>query len=198
MARVVLAITGASGTRYGRRLLQVLSSLPVTVDLVVSAGARLVLSSEEGIDPGSPADPGRLVADLGGLGEGAITVHDPADVSSPIASGSPLVDAMVILPCSMATLGAVASGAGHNLVHRAADVTMKEGRPLLVCPREAPLSPIHLRNMLRLSEAGVCVLPCAPPFSHRPTTLDGLVDGLVMRVCDRLGFRTELVPRWDG
>lgn len=204
MKRIVLAITGASGTRYGRRLLQVLTSQPVAVDLVVSAGARLVLSAEESLDlveptgkpPGSSVDPALLLADLGGPGPGPVTVHSPDDLAAPIASGSTLVDAMVILPCSMATLGAVASGAGRNLVHRAADVTLKERRPLVVCPREAPVSAIGLRNMVRLAEAGACILPCSPGFTHRPTDVAELVDGLVMRVCDQLGFHLSLRPRW--
>jgi flavin prenyltransferase len=224
MKRIVLAITGASGTRYGRRLLQVLTrhpaalAEPVVVDLVVSSGARLVLSVEESIDvgdAGQPVDPARLLADqvdlvdLGGpepggpepgsvLAAGAVTVHDPSNLAAPIASGSTLVDAMVILPCSMATLGAVASGAGRNLIHRAADVTLKERRPLVLCPRETPVSVIHLRNMVRLAEAGACILPCAPGFTHRPTNLAELVDGLVMRVCDQLGLHIPLCPRWDG
>lgn len=202
MKRFVLAITGASGTRYGRRLLQVLTGQPVAVDLVVSAGARLVLSSEESIDlgqpPGQPMDPARLLADLGGPGPGVVTVHEPEDLAAPIASGSTLVDGMVILPCSMATLGAVASGAGRNLVHRAADVALKERRPLVLCPRETPVSAIHLRNMLRLAEAGACILPCSPGFTHRPTNVAELVDGLVMRVCDQLGLHIPLRPRWDG
>ncbi len=196
MKRIVLAITGASGTRYGRRLLQVLTGQDVTLDLVVSDGAQLVLSSEESIDAGRPVDPARLLDDLGDLGPASVTVHAPGNLAAPIASGSTRVDAMVILPCSMATLGAVASGAGRNLIHRAADVTLKEGRPLVICPREAPLSAIHLRNMLRLAEAGACVLPCAPPFTHGPATIDELVDGLIMRVADQLGLNLNLRPRW--
>ncbi len=127
-----------------------------------------------------------------------MTVHDPSNLAAPIASGSALFDAMVILPCSMATLGAVASGAGRNLIHRAADVALKERRPLVLCPRETPVSVIHLRNMVRLAEAGACILPCSPGFSHRPTDLSALVDGLVMRVCDQLGLHIPLRPRWDG
>jgi 4-hydroxy-3-polyprenylbenzoate decarboxylase len=194
--RLVLAITGASGTRYGRRLLQVLTEQGVTVELVLSAGARQVLEVEESIRVGNPPDPAALVDDLGGLGAAPVTVHDPDDVSASIASGSTLVDGMVILPCSMATLGAIASGAGRNLVHRAADVTLKERRPLIVAPRETPLSAIHLRNLLHLAEAGACVLPCMPSFTHRPAELSELVDGLVMRVCDQLGLEVTLRQRW--
>ncbi|MDY0001489.1 MAG: UbiX family flavin prenyltransferase [Polyangia bacterium] len=220
MKRLIVAITGASGTRYGRRLLQVLSHQGVGVELIVSRGARLVLEVEEGIRLGEPADPSLLVADLRGpipgpggvgaiegltgryaaggpgLGAGLVTVHDPENLASEIASGSAPVDGMVILPCSMATLGAIASGAGWNLVHRAADVTLKEGRPLLVGPREAPLGLVHLRNMVRLAEAGARILPCMPSFSSRPSSLDELVDGLVMRFLDLLGLRVELAPRW--
>lgn len=189
-------MTGASGTRYGRRLLQVLTEQGVAVELVVSAGARRVLELEESIRLGHPLDPADLVDDLGGLGAAPVQVHEPDDISAPIASGGTLVDGMVILPCSLATLGAVASGAGRNLVHRAADVALKERRPLIVAPRETPLSAIHLRNMLRLAEAGACVLPCMPSFSHRPAKLSELVDGLVMRVCDQLGLAVPLRPRW--
>ncbi len=198
MARFILGITGASGTRYGRRLLQVLTQQGARVDLVISRGALRVLAEEEGIRPGDPPDPAALLGDLGALGPGAVTVHRPDDLAADIASGSTAVDGMAVVPSSMATVGALASGAGRNLIHRAADVMLKERRTLVVAPRETPLSVLHLRNLLRLAEAGACVLPCMPSFSGHPTDLPALVDQLVMRICDQLGLRVNLSPRWPG
>lgn len=196
--RIIVALTGASGTRYGRRLLQVLSREPVRLDLVVSDSARQVMAAEEDLTLGDPPDPSAMVADLGELGSAPITVHRADDLAAEIASGSAAVDGMVVLPCSLATAGALASGAGRTLVHRAADVTLKEGRPLVLSPRETPLSIVHLRNLLALAEAGAKVVPCMPAFTGRPRSLADLVDQLVMRVCDQLGVRLDLVPRWCG
>jgi 4-hydroxy-3-polyprenylbenzoate decarboxylase len=196
--RFILAITGASGTRYGRRLLQVLSQQGARVDLILSAAAERVLEAEEGIRVSDPPDPAALVADLGGLGPGEVRAYAPDALGADLASGTTRVDGMVVLPCSLSTVGALAGGCGQTLIHRAADVTLKEGRPLVVAPRETPLSVIHLRNLLRLAEAGACVLPCMPSFSARPVSLEALVDQLVMRVCDQLGLRLDLVARWAG
>ncbi len=196
--RFILAITGASGTRYGRRLLQVLSQQGARVDLILSAAAGRVLEAEEGIRVTDPPDPEALVADLGGLGPGEVCAYARDALVADLASGTTRVDGMVVLPCSMSTVGTLAGGCGQTLIHRAADVTLKEGRPLVVAPRETPLSVIHLRNLLRLAEAGACVLPCMPSFSARPASLDALVDQLVMRVCDQLGLRLDLVARWGG
>lgn len=201
MKRIVLAITGASGTRYGRRLLQVLSQAGHRVDLVVTNGARRVLEAEEGLvlpAPPAPLDAAALVADLGGLGPGPVTVHPPEDLAADIASGSTHVDGTILLPCSMASLGAIASGAGRHLGHRVADVALKEGRPLVIAPRETPLHALHLRNLLALAEAGARILPCMPSFSARPRTLEDLVDQLVMRAADQLGLSVDLVPRWGA
>lgn len=196
--RIIVAVTGASGTRYGRRLLQVLSGEPVRLDLVVSDSARQVMAAEEDLRLGDPPDPSAMVADLGGLGSAPITVHRAGDLAAEIASGSAAVDGMVVLPCSLATVGALASGAGRTLVHRAADVILKEGRTLVLAPRETPLSIVHLRNLLALAEAGARVVPCMPAFTGRPRSLADLVDQLVMRVCDQLGLRLDLSPRWSG
>jgi len=201
MKRFVLAITGASGTRYGRRLLQVLSREGHRVDLIVTAGARRVLAAEEGLalaPPPAPVDPAALVADLGGLGPGPVSAHDPGDLAADIASGTTAVDGTIVLPCSMATLGAIAAGAGHHLAHRVADVALKERRPLVLAPRETPLHALQLRNLLALAEAGARILPCMPSFSAGPRTLDDLVDQLVMRAADQLGLSLDLVPRWKG
>jgi 4-hydroxy-3-polyprenylbenzoate decarboxylase len=197
-SRVVVALSGASGTRYGRRLVQVLARAGVAVDLIVSRAAQQVLEQEEGIRVGQPPDPVALLADLGGAAGGEIVAYDVDDLAAPCASGSAAPRPMAIVPCSMATLGAVAAGAGRNLLHRAAEVTLKEHRPLIVAPREAPLSLIHLRNLVALAEAGAVVLPCMPGFSHRPDTLASLVDGMVMRLAEHLGVRLDLVPRWGS
>lgn len=196
--RIVVALTGASGTRYGRRLLHVLSHEAVALDLIVSDSARQVLEAEEDILLGPEGSPAALVADLGPLGPATLRVHRPGDLGAEVASGSARVDAMVVLPCSLATVGAVASGAGRTLVHRVADVMLKEHRRLVLCPRETPLSAIHLENLLRLAQAGARIVPCMPAFTARPETVDDLVDQLVMRVCDQLDLHLDLVPRWQG
>jgi 4-hydroxy-3-polyprenylbenzoate decarboxylase len=194
--RVVVGLSGASGTRYGRRLVQVLARAGVGVDLIVSRSAAEVLAREEGIRVGQPPDPAALLADLGGAPEGAIQAWAEDDYGAPFASGSAPPRPVAVVPCSAATLGALASGAGRNLLHRAADVALKERRTLVVAPREAPLGLVALRNLVTLAEAGAVMLPCMPAFTHRPATVDALVDGLVMRIAEHLGVRVELVPRW--
>jgi flavin prenyltransferase len=194
----VVALTGASGTRYGRRLVQCLSGAGHAVDLIVSPAAGRVLLEEEGIVIGQPPDPHALLADLGGQGAGPVRSHGAEDYTAPCASGSHLHAGMAIVPCSMATVGALASGAGRHLVHRAADVCLKERRPLVIAPRETPLSAIHLRNLLLLAEAGACILPCMPAFTHHPASVADLVDQLVMRVLDHLDVHLDLVSRWGA
>lgn len=182
--RIVVAITGASGTLYGARLLEVLQSRAET-HLVLTNAAEEVMRVETELDP----------ADLRGL---ATETHDPEDVAAPIASGSFPVDAMVIAPCSMKTLAAVASGLAGNLVTRAADIQLKEDRPLILVPRETPLNDIHLENMLTVSRSGATVLPAAPGFYHGPETITDLVDFVVGRVLDRLDVENDLYERWSG
>ncbi len=192
---LVVCLTGASGTIYGRRLAARLSLADASVHLVVSDGALAVLAAEEGIRwrPGDPMEP--FFEGVGGFRGDRITVH-PADCVSPLASGSVPWRAAAVLPCSTASLAAVAAGAGRHLVHRVCDVALKERRPLVVCVREMPLSPVHLENMLRLSRMGAVVAACAPGFYHRPKRLLDLVDFVVDRVARHMGVDLGLIEPW--
>ena len=200
----IVAITGASGTVYGRRLLEVIAQrLPqLRVEAVVSDAAWQVMAEEDGLDFGQRGErPG--IGDLLGFDCETIRIHDNRDIGANIASGSYRTSGMIICPCSMATLAAISVGLSDTLIHRAADVQLKEGRKLIIVPRETPLSAIHLANMLKLSRLGVTVLPAMPGFYHRPNSIGDLVDMLVMRMLDHMGLSAELegslVPRWkDG
>jgi 4-hydroxy-3-polyprenylbenzoate decarboxylase len=193
--RVFLGITGASGAPYAARLLEALAAADCEVGVCVSdAGVEVLatelygqarLSRDETIE--------RLLEHASG---GAVTAYDPRDWRAPYASGSARVDAYVICPCSMGTLGTVASGAMSNLVHRAASVALKEGRKLVLMPRETPLSEIHLENMLRVRRAGAVVLFCAPGFYSGAESVDDLVDFVVARCLDQLGLEHALSRRW--
>ena len=193
MVRVFLGITGASGAPYARRLLQSLAAAECEVGVSVSGAAIEVLATELYGDA-------RLSRDetLARLLERAphATLYDPNDWKAPYASGSAKVDAYVICPCSMGTLGTVASGAMQNVIHRAASVAIKEERRLVLMPRETPLSAIHLRNMLTLREAGATILFLAPGFYHGAKEVDDLVDFIVGRALDQLGLENSLVRRW--
>jgi len=191
--RIFLGITGASGAPYAARLLSALSSAGCEVGVSVSAAGYEVLATELHGDPSLPHDEvrDRLVGGLDG-----VTVYAGNDYGSPYASGSAKVDGYVICPCSMATLGTIASGAMDNLVHRAASVALKEGRKLILMPRETPLSAIHLEGMLKLRRAGAVILFLAPGFYHRPQSVDDLVDFVVARCLDQLGLDQTLVSRW--
>jgi flavin prenyltransferase len=189
---VVLAITGASGAGYGLRLLQVLAGHGVPVWLVASAHGLRLLREECGIDG---LDALRAAA---GVGATDIRVFADGDRGALPASGSQRTAGMVICPCSMGTVAAVAAGTSRSLVERAADVTLKERRPLILVPRETPLSLVHLRNLVAVAEAGALVLPAAPGFYHRPTKVEQLVDFVVQRVVDQLGLAIEFAPRWTG
>jgi 4-hydroxy-3-polyprenylbenzoate decarboxylase len=193
-APLTFAITGASGAPYALRLLEQLVVRKVPTSLIVSAYGVRLLATET------------LVKNLAGLrahvGAAAfdrfVTVYDNDDRGAPPASGSARSSGMVICPCSMATLSAIAHGASRSLVERAADVALKERRRLVLVPRETPLSAIHLENMLRVTRAGAVVLPAAPGFYHRPTKIDQLVDFVVARVLDQLGVEHDLVARWGA
>ncbi len=192
--RIFLGITGASGAPYARRLLQALSTAGCEVGVTVSGAAVEVLATELYGDA-------RLSRDevLARFAEGSgdhVTVYEPNDWRAPYASGSAQVDAYVICPCSMGTLGTIASGAMQNLVHRAASVALKEERKLILCPRETPLSTIHLENMLTLRRAGATILFLAPGFYHGAESVDDLVDFVVGRILDQLGLENSLVARW--
>jgi 4-hydroxy-3-polyprenylbenzoate decarboxylase len=188
----VLAITGASGAPYAVRLLEVLAQARVPVWLIVSGHGLRLLQEECGI--GSVE---ALVAAAAGEGS-AVTVYTDADRGAKPASGSQRTAGMVICPCSMGTLSAVAHGSSRSLIERAADVTLKEGRKLILVPRETPLSLVHLRNMAACVEAGAAVLPAAPGFYHRPTRVAELVDFIVQRIVDQLGLDLDITRRWEG
>ena len=180
---MVVAITGCSGVVYGVRLLEVCRQLGIETDLIVSQAAEEILKFELGKSAG----------DLRKL---ANRSYSPEELTAPIASGSVPTDGMVIAPCSMKTLGAIASGVTADLISRAADVTLKEGRPLVLVPRETPLNLIHLENMAKLKRAGAVILPAMPAFYHKPEQISDLVDFVVGRVFDALGVEHQLYRRW--
>lgn len=192
MDPVVLAITGASGAPYGVRLLEVLARNRVPVWLIVSSHGWRLLGAETGI-----SDEAGLRAATGG-DWGSITQFADTDRGARPASGSARTGGMVICPCSMGTVAAIAAGTSRSLVERAADVALKERRRLILVPRETPLSLIHLRNLTTVTEAGAVVLPAAPGFYHRPQAVSDLVDFIVQRVLDHLGLQLEIAPRWQG
>lgn len=194
---VTLALTGASGMPYGLRLLECLLSAGVEVGLVYSPAAQIVAKQECDLTlPAQPREATRLLAERYGAQPGQLAVYGRDDWMAPIASGSAPADAMAVCPCTMGTLGAIANGLADNLIERAADVALKERRPLVLVPRETPLSAIHLENMARLARAGATILPPAPGFYGRPTTVAELVDFVVARVLDHLGVAHALGPRW--
>ncbi|MDN4053645.1 UbiX family flavin prenyltransferase [Massilia sp. YIM B02763] len=184
--RIVVAITGATGAIYGVRLLQRLGATPgVETHLVVSDAASLTLHQEVGLQR----------RDVDAL---AHVVHRGRDIGASIASGSFLTAGMVIAPCSMKTLAAIAHGLSDNLVTRAADVVLKERRKLVLMVRETPFNLAHLRNMTAVTEMGGIVFPPLPSFYNRPASIDEMVDHTVARVMDLLGVENELAPRWGG
>ena len=199
MAVYAVGITGGSGAPYALRLLRALVTAGHDVHVVVSAAGETVLQVESGIRPGRTLrekEAALAAAAEAGTGPGTIRLFDPANLAAPISSGSFPCAGMVIVPCSTGTLGRVANGISSNLIERAADVTLKERRRLVVVPRETPLSDIHLRNMLTLRQAGADILPAMPAFYHRPKTIADLVDMIVGRILDRLGVENSLFFRW--
>ena len=191
---VFLGITGASGAPYAARLLEALAAADCEIGVCASSAGVEVLATELYGNASLSRDEtlARLLEHAGG----AATLYDPNDWKAPYASGSAKVDAYVICPCSMGTLGTVASGAMQNLIHRAASVAIKEERRLVLMPRETPLSAIHLRNMLTLREAGATILFLAPGFYHGSETVEQLVDFVVARALDQLGLENALAQRW--
>jgi 4-hydroxy-3-polyprenylbenzoate decarboxylase len=191
---VFLGITGASGAPYAARLLEALAAAECEIGVCASGAGIEVLATELFGDPTLPRD--EVLARVLERANGAATIYDPQDWSAPYASGSAKVDAYLICPCSMGTLGTLASGSMQNLIHRAASVAIKEERRLVLMPRETPLSVIHLRNMLTLREAGATILFLAPGFYHGAETVENLVDFVVARALDQLGLEHALIPRW--
>ena len=225
MPDLVLAMTGASGSAYALRLLEVLVASGCNVHLTISPSAVQVLKVESGIeidlgafDPRQLETGGNLLGKVGTAPsrpsavldsvadstanvihapKGTITYHHYRDFSAGIASGSFLTDGMVVCPCSMGTLSSIAAGQSQNLIHRAADVHLKERRKLILVPRETPLSVIALDNMKRLAEAGAVILPAMPGFYHEPQSIQDLIDFIVGRLCDQLGVKKGLMKRWS-
>ncbi len=199
--RWVLAMTGASGIPYALRLLEVLFDLCEEVHVVVSDAAIRVMHEEHKRKGSSGRKLSRSqlsTEELIGRPDrnGKVIFHSPNDIGASIASGSHPCDGMVIVPCSMSTLAAVSNGLASNLIHRAADVVLKENRKLIIVPRETPLSLIHLENMTKVVRCGATLIPAMPGFYHQPTEIQDLVDMLVMKILDQMGYSLDLVQRW--
>jgi len=197
MKTVVVAWTGASGLPYGLRLVDRLLAADCQVWLMYSQAAQIVARQETDLVlPTQPREAQRLLAERFGDSKGRLKVFDRNDWNAPPASGSNPPDAYVVCPCTMGTLAEIAAGTAKDLITRSADVVLKEGKPLILVPRETPFSALHLENMLKLSRAGAVILPPSPGFYHRPTDIGGLVDFVVARILDRLGIDHDLMPRW--
>ncbi|MCR5758369.1 MAG: UbiX family flavin prenyltransferase [Selenomonas sp.] len=183
--RIVVGITGASGSIYALRLIEVLRKMGHEVHGVVTDSGWQVLAYECNLTRED-------------LSARVDVLYDNANIGAAIASGSFKADAMVVLPCSMKTAASIAHSLSDNLLTRAADVMLKESRPLILVPRETPMHAIHLENLLKLAQLGVKIMPAAPGFYHRPKTIDDLVDMLVGKICDQLGLDAHLYARWQG
>ena len=195
--RVTLAITGASGVQYGLRLLQCLIQLDTQVLLMVSRAAQVVIATETDLKlPGAPEAMEQFLTEHFNAQTGQVRVYGREQWMAPVASGSGAPSAMVVCPCSTGTLSAIACGASNNLIERAADVALKERRQLLLVPREAPYSEIHLEHMLKLTRMGVVVVPASPGFYQRPQSVEDMVDFIVARLLSQLGYEQTLLPRW--
>ena len=194
--RVFLGVTGGSGAPYAARLLRALVDADCEVGICASQAGVQVLATELYGDARLPRDE-TLARFVEGT-DGAATVFDPTDYGAPYASGSARVHGYVVCPCSMASAGTIAAGGEANLIHRAANVALKEGRRLVLVPRETPLSDIHLENLLRLRRAGAVILFAAPGFYHGAETVDQLVEFVVGRCLDQLGIAQALVPEWGA
>jgi 4-hydroxy-3-polyprenylbenzoate decarboxylase len=197
---ICLALTGASGMPYGLRLLECLLAAGCRVQVLYSQAAQVVARQEMGLElPSRPAEARTaLLARLPAVDPEKLAVFGREEWFAPVASGSNPPDAMVICPCSMGTLAAIAQGLADNLIERAADVVLKEGRKLVLVPRETPFSVIHLENMLRLARAGAVIVPPSPGFYNHPQTVADLVDFVVARVLDQIAVPHELARRWGA
>lgn len=194
---ITVALTGASGTGYGLRLLQCLVEAGVQVYLLVSQAAQVVLRMEADLEvPGQPAAAEAFFVDYLKAAPGQLRLFGRQQWTAPVASGSNPAEAMVVCPCTTGTLASIAGGLSNDLIERAADVTLKEGRKLILVVRETPFSVIHLENMLRLARLGVVIMPANPGFYLRPTGIDDIIDFMVARVLDHLGVPHRLVGRW--
>ncbi|PHV10663.1 flavin prenyltransferase UbiX [Chitinimonas sp. BJB300] len=196
---VTLALTGASGMPYGLRLLESLLEAEVQVYLLYSQAAQIVIKQEIGETwPSRAKEVETMLCERYSLTNNQLQVFGREEWFAPVASGSNPADAMVICPCTMGTLAAIATGMSDNLIERAADVSIKENRKLIIVPRETPFSALHLENMLKLARMGVCILPANPGFYHHPESVGELVDFIVARVLDQLGVPHQLMARWGN
>jgi len=194
---VTLALSGASGMAYGLRLLECLLAADIDVNLLVSQAAHLVAKQELGVAlPARACDLENQLSDSLNTRDRQLRVFGREDWNAPVASGSNPADAMVVCPCSMGTLAAIASGMSDNLIERAADVMLKEQKKLILVPREAPFSTLHLENMLKLSRMNAVILPANPGFYHRPQSVEDIIDFIVARILDQLGIEHALMARW--
>src|SRR5712672_4481389 len=185
MRRLIVGMTGSTGAIFGVRFLEALKHADVESHLIVSKWAQRTTEHETNY----ALEQVRALASV---------VHSPGDMGATISSGSFLTEGMVVIPCSVRTLGGIAQGVGDHLVHRAADVILKERRKLVLLVRETPLSEVHLENMLKLSRMGVVMLPPMPAFYNHPKTVDDVIDHIVFRVLDQFGIETPFAKRWDG
>jgi len=197
--RIALAITGGSGAQYALRLLEVLTQQGCHIYLMMSSAAKVVINTETPYTmPETMAEQASFLKENFQRGEGCIELLAKDDWFSAPASGSNAPDAMVVCPASGGTLSAIAVGASNNLIERAADVMLKERKPLVLVPRETPLSQIHLQNMMTLTQAGGVILPASPGFYNQPKTIDDLVDFVVARIVDHIGLKHSLQPKWGN
>lgn len=198
---IAIGVSGASGMIYAVRSLKFLLSEGFNVELVASKGAISVWNSENTSGESMPSNPKQQEQFWRSQCEetgGTLTCHAWGDIGANIASGSFRTIGMVVIPCSMATVGKIAQGISSDLLERAADVHLKEGRKLIIVPRETPLSLIHLRNLTALAEAGARIVPAIPAWYHQPKTINDLVDFVVARVLDQLDIDSDLIKRWTG
>lgn len=194
---ITLAMTGASGAQYGLRLLQCLLAADCRVYLLLSSAAEVVIRTETDLDlPESLEAQQAMLSQRYGANEDQLQLFGRDDWFSPVASGSSSPSSMVICPASGGCLSAIAHGASNNLIERAADVALKERRQLILVPREAPYSAIHLENMLKLTQLGAVIVPASPGFYMQPQTVEELIDFIVARILDQLGIEQDLMPRW--
>lgn len=197
MKRFVLAITGATGSAYGLRVLKELA-LVSEVHAIISAQSFSIMRDETGVDLGGKTDAEIQKKIRKYAGSKSVHYHNEMDFEAPIASGSFRTDGMFVVPCSMKSLSGIANGYTNSLTERAADVTIKEGRRLLLSPREMPFSAIHLENMLKLARLGVIIAPPVPGFYHQPKKIEEIVDFVAGKILDSMGVAHEIYKRWDG
>jgi flavin prenyltransferase len=198
MATFTIGITGASGAIYAKRLMEALLQKGHTLIVTPTEAGRMLLEFELSLKLTEGNEHAELTAFFGTCFSEQIRFYPVNQIGAPIASGSFPVDGMVILPCSMSTMSAIANGSAANLLQRAADVSIKERRNLIIVPRETPLSAIHLKNMLTLAQSGVCVIPACPSFYSMPVTLEDAVDTVVSRIIDQLNVSNDGARRWNG